>query len=102
MTDAAQVEAALKHFPCGPGAHSSNAGLLLGGFGTDVGWIPFCEACGKRDGPMNCLFCDEPAGRSVNDSASPIQPLMFNAVGGKAGLVQGFVDTGLATASASG
>ena len=64
MTDAAQVEEALKHFPCGPGGHSPNAGMLLGGFGADVGWIRFCEACGKRDGPMTCLFCEAPAGRS--------------------------------------
>jgi len=30
MTDAAQVEEALKHFPCGPGGHSPNAGMLRG------------------------------------------------------------------------
>ena len=63
MTTTTHLEEALAQFSCGPGGHLPNAGLQLGSFGTDVGWIRMCEACAKPDDPAACLFCDRLAAR---------------------------------------
>jgi hypothetical protein len=63
-TARSHFEESLDQFPCGPGGHTATAGLLLGNFGTDGEWIRLCGACGKRDDPATCLFCQESADRT--------------------------------------
>lgn len=60
-TGTSSLAEALARFPCGPGGHRLTSGLSLGGFGTDMAWIPLCEDCGKRVDAATCLFCDASA-----------------------------------------